>query len=330
MVPTMARQRIPGTLEIIVGVDGFPRAEDALSFADRLAAVTGAKLTLLADFPDWDSPDRPVGNALREQASDESHQRFKRMRGLDDGDSVATHAIADRSHARALATFARRRDAALIVVGSARRGRIGRVLPGSTIDVLLHHAPCPVAIVPIDYCISNSHIRMIGVGYDGSEDSHAALNAASKIARRLGAQLRVVRVFDAAWGATPALMATGHTYTAVHRQVERRAREDLERLVAGLPEAAVAEGVSPPGRPARELVAQSASVDLLVLGARGYGPLRAALLGAVSRTVVRDAACPVIVVPRGARAPLGELFATPIEERIPCARMTRHWAMRER
>ena len=317
--------------EIIVGVDGFPRAEDALSFANRLAAVTGAKLALLAASPQWDWPDRPLAMPLRDQASDESRQRFERVRGLDGGESVTTYAIADRSPRPALATFAERNDAALIVVGSMRRGRIGRVLPGSTIDRLMHRAPCPVAIVPIDYRMNNSGpIRMIGVGYDGSEESRAALNAASAIARRLGAQLRVVRVFDAAWDATPALMATGHTYAAVHRRLERKAREDLERLVAGLPEAAVAEGVFPPGRPARELVAQSESVDLLVIGARGYGPLRAALFGGVSRIVVRDAACPVIVVPRGARATLGELFAQPTGDSIPCGRETRHWAMRDR
>jgi universal stress protein family protein len=106
-------------------------------------------------------------------------------------------------------------------------------------------------------------------------------------------------------------MAAGHGYVAVHRRLERRAREGLERLVAGLPEATVAQGVFPPGRPARELVAQSDGVDLLVVGAPAHGALRTVLSRGVSRIVVRDAACPVIVVPRGARPTLGELFAPP-------------------
>lgn len=298
--------------EIIVGVDGSPRAEDALSFANRLAAATGANLALLAAFAPGDRPSRPARNALRDHASETTGQKLMRMRGLVDRESVTMHAIADRSPARALHALAERNDAALIVVGSTHRGRVGRVLAGSTADRLLHRAPCPVAIVPIDYRERNQeHMRDIGVGYDGSEESRAALNGASEIARRLGAQLRVVRVFDASWDATPALMASGHGYVAVHRLLERRAREDLERLVAGLPEATVAEAVFPPGRPARELVAQSEGVDLLVVGARGHGPLRAVLSGGVSRIVIRDAACPAIVVPRGARATLGELFAQP-------------------
>ena len=41
-------------------------------------------------------------------------------------------------------------------------------------------------------------------------------------------------------------------------------------------------------------------VDLLVCGSRAYGPVRRVLLGGVLRKLVRRAACPVVVVPRGA------------------------------
>jgi nucleotide-binding universal stress UspA family protein len=47
------------------------------------------------------------------------------------------------------------------------------------------------------------------------------------------------------------------------------------------------------------LIAASANVDLLVCGSRGYGPRRAVLLGGVSRRVVAESACPVIVLARG-------------------------------
>jgi nucleotide-binding universal stress UspA family protein len=41
-----------------------------------------------------------------------------------------------------------------------------------------------------------------------------------------------------------------------------------------------------------------ASVDLLLVDSRAYGPVRRALVGNVSSTVVRHAPCPVLVTPR--------------------------------
>lgn len=43
-------------------------------------------------------------------------------------------------------------------------------------------------------------------------------------------------------------------------------------------------------------------LDLLVMGSRGYGPVRSALLGAISAEVTRTASCPVLVTPRGSAA----------------------------
>ena len=55
------------------------------------------------------------------------------------------------------------------------------------------------------------------------------------------------------------------------------------------------------GKAADVLVEATADFDLLVLGSRGYGPLKRVLLGGVSAKVVDEAACPVLVVPRPAR-----------------------------
>lgn len=53
------------------------------------------------------------------------------------------------------------------------------------------------------------------------------------------------------------------------------------------------------GDPAAELSKASVRLDLLVLGSRGRGRVKAALLGSVSGAVMRSAHCPVVVVPRG-------------------------------
>lgn len=63
------------------------------------------------------------------------------------------------------------------------------------------------------------------------------------------------------------------------------------------------------GQPAEALAAASADLDLLVCGSRGYGPMRAVLLGGVSRRLAAEAHCPVIVLPRGVESSLEALIA---------------------
>jgi nucleotide-binding universal stress UspA family protein len=58
------------------------------------------------------------------------------------------------------------------------------------------------------------------------------------------------------------------------------------------------------GEPADEIVAYADSLDadMIVVGSRGQGRLASALLGGVSRAILREARRPVLVV-RGSRAP---------------------------
>ena len=62
------------------------------------------------------------------------------------------------------------------------------------------------------------------------------------------------------------------------------------------------------GDSADRLILASADLDLLVCGSRGYGPLRAVLLGSVTRRITLTAQCPVLVLPRGVESPLDPLL----------------------
>ena len=64
--------------------------------------------------------------------------------GLPDRDQVTIRAIPSDSAARALSEVAEAEHADLIVVGSSRRSKLGRLLPGTTAERLLRDAPCPV------------------------------------------------------------------------------------------------------------------------------------------------------------------------------------------
>jgi nucleotide-binding universal stress UspA family protein len=80
----------------------------------------------------------------------------------------------------------------------------------------------------------------------------------------------------------------------VNQVMAERLRADAEELASALS----AEPRVFNGDAGRALVEHSESLDLLVLGSRGYGPLRSVLLGSVSSYVMRHAGCPVLVVPR--------------------------------
>ncbi|HWJ50911.1 MAG TPA: universal stress protein [Solirubrobacteraceae bacterium] len=57
------------------------------------------------------------------------------------------------------------------------------------------------------------------------------------------------------------------------------------------------------GDPAEELALFGASVDLLVVGSRGYGPIGRLVHGSTSQRLVRLARCPVLVLPRNVAGP---------------------------
>ncbi len=72
----------------------------------------------------------------------------------------------------------------------------------------------------------------------------------------------------------------------------------VERIRALLPDGMAAEIHVTGGDPVRVLEQASRSVDLLVCGSRGRGPLRTVVLGGVSGRLAHRAACPLVVLPR--------------------------------
>jgi nucleotide-binding universal stress UspA family protein len=80
---------------------------------------------------------------------------------------------------------------------------------------------------------------------------------------------------------------------------EEEARTKLDEQVQRIRESGeVAEAHTRLGRPDAEIVglADELRAGLIVLRSRGLGPLRRALMGSVSDSVVRHAHCPVLVV----------------------------------
>lgn len=285
--------------KILVGLDESDESLDALALADLLAGPLAAELHVATVF--W-MDDRDEHRA-------ECERRFARARSELEGRDFTSHAIRDVSAPKALHDLAVAERAELIVLGSGHRGAIGRILIGSVAERLLHGGPCAVAVPPRGFRgEAPSRLERIGVGYQPGEESRRALGFAAGLARPLGAELRLIGVLPE----QPPYGSDAPEYLREAREpLAARYRGELERAAAGLEEGTPSEVTLAEGDPAERLVEESGRLDLLVLGSRGYGPVRATLLGAVSAEVMRGAGCPVIVVPRGAREPKDAVGGSP-------------------
>ena len=297
---------------ILVGVDSSERSLDAIAFAHQIASASGATVLVANVFPYDDHPSRMSNLGFRHVLEADALKVVGKLSAelADLGEHrVRTAVVAKSSAAHGLHYLADIERPDLIVAGSSHVGVIGRVTPGSTGERLLHGAACPVVIVPKDYRTTARDIRTIGVAFDGSTESTVALRSAADVAHATHAALRVIRVLDTSGFGTPALMG-GPSSVLVPGDVEQTARKALDDAIGELAADVNAQAVFLDGDPAHELAEQTETLDLLVTGSRGYGPLHAVMTGGVTGRLLRDAKCPVIVLPRGVDSPLGALFAS--------------------
>jgi len=286
--------------KIIVGVDQSEGSHDAIALASGLAGITGAELMLVNAFPYDTRPSRTLNREFEDYLRKDSTELLERLRGDVEG-AVEIKAIPNPSPAHGLHELAEREDAALIVVGSTHTGRAGRVLPGSTGERLLHGSPCPIAVAPKGYTWRpGAEPGIVGCGFDGTQSAQRALQAAEQIAAATGARLRVIRAFQALPYDVPpkGVPMGGINY---NDKLQERASDEVNEAVAKLEGDVRAEPFFAVGNAAQILAKASEQLDFLVLGSRGYGPLHSVVVGGVAGRVVREAACPVIVLPRRAR-----------------------------
>ena len=139
---------------------------------------------------------------------------------------------------------------------------------------------------------------------DGSEDAELALQTAADIATSTKSELHVITVGpgypDPVYWRHQADLSY-ETYEEAVRAVEREAREVLDGQVREAQRAgAVVSGIHLSMEDRRDQaildVADEIGAGLIVIGSRGHGGLRRALMGSVSDSVVRHAHCPVLIV----------------------------------
>ena len=273
---------------VIVGVDGRPNGRDAIALASRLVSAEG-KLTLVNVHGGALNP-MHAGTPGRQAKEDEASQELlEREREQSETQSAELLSYVASSPGRGLHAVAEQKQADLLVVGSCSRGPFGRVLIGDDTRTSLNGAPCAVAIATRGYGDHPLPLSTIGVGYDGSPQSEIALETARELAGRDRALVRVLEVV-----AIPNYAFTGFGAPALGESIETMLKEANERMAAldGV------EGSAVYGLAGEELAAFGDELRLLVVGSRGYGPMKRLILGSTSDYLQRHARCSLLVLPR--------------------------------
>jgi len=283
---------------IVVGVDGSAAGRAALDWALRECA---ARRTPLLAVRAWLAPAfghyYPEGSVLAEHESEAcvaaqhlAEEQLKlacdRVPGAEAVDVRALAVMGAPAHALLEAG----EGAALVVVGSRGEGALSRLVLGSVSAAVLHHARCPVAVVPAPRAAEAAPGRVL-VGLDHSDAAATALSVAIEVARAHAAVLVPVHVhapiqLRSGSGAQVPVGLEAADARSLLTQASAQGADDLRVE----PEVVV-------GHAAAALLEMTRPGDVLVVGSRGRGGFAGLLLGSTSSQCAQHATCPVIVVP---------------------------------
>ena len=281
---------------VLVGVDGRSGGRDGIVLATRLIDRDG-KLTLVHVHGGELRPSHAITPGLLAEERESTHELLERERAAAgvEADLAGFEAdllsVVSMSPGRGLHERAEDQWADLIVVGSCSHGAFGRAMLGDDTRAALNGASCAVAVAPLGYAEHPSTIARVGVAYNFSPESETALDAARALAQAGGGAVDALDVVT-----IPTVAYTGMISPAFGEGID----EMLEDATARMNKLPGVTGRAVYGLAGEELAAFGDRVDILVVGSRGYGPLKRLVLGSTSDYLQRHARCPLLVLPRAA------------------------------
>lgn len=290
----------PSGLPVIVGVDGSPASNVAVEWAAHDAARRGVALKLLHVMTPPTVvafPEVPIPPGYLDWQEDEGRKILEKARAVvaDAAGDASLEVTTDMVIGPTVPTLAEESAAAqMIVVGCRGQGALARTLLGSVSTGLVHQAHCPVAIVrDEDPSMQQPSHAPVVVGVDGSPASEHALEIAFEQASFRGVDLVAVH----AWSDTGVFEFPGADWVTRQEMGEQTLSERLSGWQERYPDVLVRRVVVA-DQPAQQLIEQSESAQLLVVGSHGRGGLTGMLLGSVSTSVVHSARVSMIVARR--------------------------------
>jgi nucleotide-binding universal stress UspA family protein len=261
---------------ILVPVDGSPESESVFSAIMPLVRAYAPQVSVLYVVEDPEESFLPPAHlakacgALR-SAGVSAHLELRQGMAADE-----------------ILRAARERKADLLAMSTHGRGGVVRMIAGSVAEEVLRKTELPILITRPNIVVHEW--KRIVVALDGSERSESILPEAVRLARKLDAEVDVLRV------AMPTIAAGAGEAPVVVPPEDPMPY--LKSVVRGLEKEGIrARAVAFEGRAAHEILAhlEASGASLLCMTTHGRTGLARFLLGSVAEEVVRKAPCPVLL-----------------------------------
>jgi len=297
---------------ILCPVDFSDPSSRALIYAAALSRWHGALLTVLhvhAKAPVFEVT-APFGSLgappLMQKERDVEEQQAELRQFIEPAAGASASEIVVE-HGDACAEILQQaidRKADLIVMGTHGRTGFRHVLLGSVAEKIIRNASCPILVVPPHAPDvggdASAVFKRIVYATDFSKPSHLALTYALRLAQEADARLTLLHAIEFPQALHDVTLPKGAEVDQLHAIAEA---EYLRRLRVLVPAQArmyctVSARVSE-GKPARAIlqVANHEQADLIVMGVQGRGTVDLMVFGSNAHAVIREAGCPVLVVP---------------------------------
>lgn len=291
-------------MRVLVGTDGSRDARDAVEWLLDFplpAECSLVTVTAVAWPGGYDEMVTAAGVHLRAEAEGVARAASARLATRW---SRVSSRVVEGDPRDVLIEAAAGEGADLAVVGGRGLGAVAAWLLGSVSMALARGAPCPVLVCKGE----PRRIRSVTVALDGSEHARAALRFFTALPVPTDLRLHLVAAAAPLRYPSTAPGVLGPHLLGAMKEHEREQLAGLERMLAEAaaelrPRNAAVTATALVG-PAPSVIlgeAEKHASDLIVVGARGLGVVKRLLLGSVSEAVLRQAACPVLIVrPRSA------------------------------
>lgn len=302
---------------ILCPIDFSIHSERALVFAMKIAAWYGAKLEVLHVMPPLPpSTLSELAESCRQLTAKNLSTTVERCR-LPHVD-VETVVIESAEAPARILEYAERFDADLVVTGSHGRRGVQRALLGSVVEALVHRCMRPILTIPANLDraagAKDPAFSRIVCAVDFEPASINALTYALSLAEESDARLTLLHVI-----ATPPALAYApeplpYDATPVRPGVEAECVRRLRQLIPeNVTDHCTLETAVREGGVSQQLLgfADESKADLIVLGVHGRNAFDLAFFGSNSKDVVRQAHCPILIVPATVRGPMTDRTLKP-------------------